>query len=171
MPIGSLTGSVFRSRIGSPTTEQPRRVTVVVWHNVGVSFLYFAYGSNLSERRLRSRCSSARPVGTGVLAGWRLVCDKPSNDGSAKLNIRPDASGSVHGALYEIADEERGDLDLAEPRYTPIVVDMSGLEVLTYTYEGDPYAGLPHEWYVELALDGAREHGLPQEHITIVASP
>lgn len=135
-----------------------------------MSFLYFAYGSNLWEPRMRGRCPSARSVGTGVLLGWKLVCDKPSSDGSAKLNIRPETSGTVHGALYEIADHDRDALNLAEPRYTPIVVHVDGRKVLTYTYEGDPHPGRPHDWYVELTVDGAHRHGLPQEHIAIALS-
>lgn len=134
-----------------------------------MSFLYFAYGSNLWEPRMRSRCPSAKPVGTGVLNGWRLVCDKPSVDGSAKFNIRPDGSGVVHGALYEISDGERDALDSAEPRYIAVAIDVGGRRAMTYRYRGDTSSDPPHDWYVDLALDGAREHGLPNDTIMTAA--
>ena len=125
-----------------------------------MSFLYFAYGSNLWVPQLRSRCPSATPRRTAVLEGWRLVCDKPSVDGSAKLNIRPAAGESVHGVLYQIDDGERQWLDEAEPLYTPIGVDIDGERVLTYTFEGEPHRADAFDWYLAIANAGAAQHGL-----------
>jgi len=125
-----------------------------------LSFPYFAYGSNLWVPQLRSRCPSATPRRTAVLDGWRLVCDKPSADGSAKFNIRPAEGESVAGVIYQIDDGERQKLDEAEPLYTPIGVDMDGERVLTYTFEGEPYRTAPFDWYLAIALAGAAQHGL-----------
>lgn len=128
-----------------------------------MSFLYFAYGSNLWVPQMRSRCPSATPVGTGLLAGWRLIYDKPSRDGSAKLNIRPDPQAEVPGVLYRIEDGERQKLDAAEPLYTPIGVDIGDERALTYTYEGLPHDRRPFDWYVATALAGAGQHGLARD--------
>jgi ribosomal protein S18 acetylase RimI-like enzyme len=125
-----------------------------------MSFLYFAYGSNLWPPRLRSRCPSTQVVTTARLKGWSLHWDKPSVDGSAKLNIRPEANASVTGALYEIEDGERQALDEAEPLYSPIVVEVDGGRALTYTYEGSATEELPYDWYLALVEAGARHHGL-----------
>lgn len=121
-----------------------------------MTFRYFAYGSNLWEPWLRSRCPSASAVGTARLEGWTGVYDKPSVDGSAKLNIRPDPDGSIEGVVYEINDSERGALDLAEPLYSPILTEHG----LTYTYEAEPSEALPYDWYVAVVAKGASEHGL-----------
>ncbi|MGB8360996.1 MAG: GNAT family N-acetyltransferase [Acidimicrobiia bacterium] len=128
-----------------------------------MSFPYFAYGSNLWVPQLRSRCPSATPRRTGVLDGWRLVCDKPSADGSAKFNIRPAEGESVRGVIYQIDDGERQRLDEAEPRYTPIGADIDGERVLTYTFEGEPYRADPFDWYLAIALAGAAQHGLGED--------
>jgi hypothetical protein len=44
---------------------------------------------------MRDRRPSARIVSTAELPGWRAVYDKASVDGSAKLNIRAHATGTV----------------------------------------------------------------------------
>lgn len=136
-----------------------------------MSFLYFAYGSNLWVPQMRSRCPSATPVGTALLEGWSVVCDKPSTDGSGKLNIRPDSGGVVPGVLYEIEDGERQNLDEAEPRYRPVGVDIGGRRALTYTYEGDPHDRPPYDWYLAVAAAGAAQHGLNDDHLLSVVDP
>lgn len=126
-----------------------------------MSFHYFAYGSNLWVPQMRSRCPSARPIGTAVLDGWKVVYDKPSADGSSKLNIRPAPKEKAHGVVYELADEDRASLDVAEPRYTPIEVPIEGRDVLTYTYEGAPSVQRPYDWYVAMVRIGAESHDIP----------
>lgn len=136
-----------------------------------MSFRYFAYGSNLWPPQLRSRCASAMPIGSAVLEGWRLVCDKPSTDGSTKLNIRPDAGSVVEGVVYRIEDGERQNLDAAEPGYTPVVVGVDGRSTLTYSYEGEPDRGAPYDWYVEMCSLGAAMHGVAPERFDAAPIP
>lgn len=136
-----------------------------------MSFLYFAYGSNLWVPRMRSRCPSASPVGTTALEGWKVVYDKPSTDDSTKLNIRPVPGESAPGVLYEIEDGERQALDAAEPGYRPIAIDVEGRRVLTYTYEDQPHRCSPYDWYVSTALAGAAQHGLPEDHLNVQHHP
>lgn len=136
-----------------------------------MSFLYFAYGSNLWPPQMRSRCPSATPVGTAAIKGWRLVYDKPSTDGSAKLNIRPDPIGRVEGMVYQIEDGERQYLDRAEPLYTPIEVDVDGGPALTYHYQGEPTDEAPYDWYVAVARLGAASLGLDEEPFRVDPAP
>lgn len=136
-----------------------------------MSFRYFAYGSNLWAPQLRSRCPSATPIGQGVIEGWRLAYDKPSLDGSAKLNIRPDPAGVVAGVVYRIDDRERTALDRAEPRYTPVLVDVAGEAALTYTYEEERANTAPYDWYVAVATLGAATHGLAGEGLAVDSVP
>lgn len=136
-----------------------------------MTFRYFAYGSNLWVPQMRSRCASARPVTTGVLEGWMIVYDKPSTDGSAKLNIRPDPDGSVPGVVYELSDEDRPALDAAEPLYEPIEVTVGGDQLLTYTYQGEASERPPYDWYVAIVLLGASSHGLPTDQLDVATEP
>lgn len=114
---------------------------------------------------MRSRCPSARPLGVTRLAGWAPVYDKPSRDGSSKLNITEDGS-EVYGVVYEIADEERTALDNAEPGYQPMEVRLeSGMEGLTYRWIGTGSATRPYDWYVSTVLSGATRHELPEGYV------
>lgn len=120
---------------------------------------------------MRSRCPSATPVGTAAITGWRLVYDKPSTDGSAKLNIRPDPTGRVEGMVYQIEDDERDALDRAEPRYTPIEVDIGGDPIFTYHYQGEPTDAPPYDWYVAVARLGAASLGLDEAPFGVDSEP
>jgi len=121
-----------------------------------LTFRYFAYGSNMWPPQLKSRCPTATPIGRDVLEGWSRAYDKPSTDGSAKLNIRPSPGESTEGVVYEVADADRDALDAAEPRYEAIETPVG----LTYTYTRDPTAALPFDWYVRTAEKGAELHGV-----------
>lgn len=136
-----------------------------------MSFLYFAYGSNLWPPQMRSRCPSAAAVGTAAIEGWRLVYDKPSSDGSAKLNIRRDPTGRVEGMVYQIEDGERQALDEAEPLYTPIEIDLDGAPAITYHYQGEPTYAAPYDWYVAVARLGAASLGLDEEPFRVDPAP
>src|SRR5258706_268593 len=83
----------------------------------GSVFINFAYGSNMSTRRLCERVPSARVIGVGVLKGHKLCWHKVSKkDGSGKCDAAlTDAGGAeVYGVLYEIALAEKPKLDSAE---------------------------------------------------------
>ena len=129
-------------------------------HRRSLSFLYFTYGSDLWPPRMRSVCPSARVVSTTSLEGWTLRYDKPSRDGSAKANIRPDPAVAVPGVIYEIEDGERQELDSAAPGYAARIFDVAGDRALSYIYQGPSFAGRPFDWYVATVEAGAREHGL-----------
>ena len=49
-----------------------------------MTFLYFAYGSNMLPARLLGRCLSAKVVGTGVARAWSLAFSKASKCQSAR---------------------------------------------------------------------------------------
>ena len=125
-----------------------------------MTFLYFAYGSNMWMPRIKSRCPSATAVGPGRLTGWKAVYDKPSVDGSAKLNIRPLVNSLVDGVIFEIDASERVALDAAEPGYEPITVEIGRREVLTYSWTGEASTKAPYEWYVSMVEAGAQAHGV-----------
>lgn len=135
-----------------------------------MSFLYFAYGSNLWPPQIHSRCPSARFVATASISGWRAVYDKSSSDGSAKLNLRPGPGETTHGVVYDIADDERADLDRAEPGYIPFQVAATPpvgppMEALTYRWNHPGTDALPYDWYVASVVRGALCHGMDVDHI------
>ena len=132
--------------------------------------LYFAYGSNLRVTRMCGRVPSARPLGVASLRGYRLTVDKHGRDGSGKANLRAEDGATVWGALYELDATHWKFLDACEPGYSRLTVQAelrrtAPVEAQTYrsgllTDEPVPFAS-----YKQLLVDGAREHGLPDEWI------
>jgi hypothetical protein len=118
---------------------------------------------------MRERVASTRSVGAARLAGWRLTLDKRGRDGSGKANIVRARAAEVWGAVYRIDDGDWRVLDRLEGGYerVALTVERAGdrLEVETYTSQlrtPDPVA---FDWYRQLILDGAIEHGLPEAWI------
>ncbi|MEO0949455.1 MAG: gamma-glutamylcyclotransferase family protein [Cyanobacteria bacterium J06641_5] len=137
-------------------------------------FLYFAYGSNMSTRRLRARTPSAQPLGTARLPGYRLAWHKLGRDGSAKCDIEPtgQAQDSVWGVLFQIVEEERADLDLAEGlgqgygyKIASVLAATGSIKAGMYYATHIDASRQPFDWYLAFVLSGAREHGLPATYL------
>jgi hypothetical protein len=79
-----------------------------------MTFLYFAYGSNMLPARLLGRCPSARAVGLGVARGWNLEFSKASKDGSGRATLVPAPASAIPGVIFEIDLTEREKLDKHE---------------------------------------------------------
>ncbi|WP_428606735.1 gamma-glutamylcyclotransferase family protein [Sedimenticola sp.] len=136
---------------------------------------YFAYGSNLSSRRLRQRLSSARPVSMARLQNHKLCWHKQGRDGSGKCDAAHtgDASHEVIGVVYSMAAQERPLLD----RYEGVGVGYEAVEirpvldtgkyVQAFTYRATliDASAMPFRWYKIHVLQGAYEHNLPSEYI------
>ncbi len=139
------------------------------------TFIYFAYGSNMSERRLRKRVSSAKVVGTGVLKDYCLTFNKCSTDGSGKCTIECCKSDEVYGVLFEIDEDQKCCLDKVEVGYTPKCVKIEVLDskcgeilccVRTYKATKNPQScQKPYTWYKQHVLVGAIEQKLPPYYI------
>ena len=62
--------------------------------------LYFAFGSNLSARKMRERGTRFISREGAVLQGFRVVFSIWKDDGFGYANIIPDKESTVYGALY-----------------------------------------------------------------------
>ena len=125
-------------------------------------------------RRLRDRTPSAAPRGVATLKGHRLAFHKRGADGSGKADAR--ATGSVqdrvYGVVFRVDVAELTDLDGFERGYARrwVRVSMSGAGTTrAFCYEAlethvEP--GLrPFDWYRDIVVTGAREHGLPSGYV------
>ena len=140
-------------------------------------FLYFAYGSNMSSRRLTApgRAPSATRVTVGYVPGRRLTFDKFSTrDRSGKCDCEAtgDPADRVYGVVYRIAMSERAALDEAEGLHrgyrdeilTVIAEDATHRALAYVATEKRP--GLPvFDWYLEHVLRGATENGLLPDYV------
>jgi AIG2 family protein len=129
--------------------------------------LYFAYGSNLCAARLCERVPSAVARGVARADGFALALDKRGADGTAKANLRSEPGSVVWGVLYAIDARDWPRLDRHERDYARIEIAVSrGAERLAaQTYRSDHLTDdvVAAAWYKQLIVDGAREHGLPDD--------
>lgn len=136
---------------------------------------YFAYGSNMSLARLRSRVSSARSLGMGILEQHQLRFHKISKDGSAKCDafLTGDPSHQVFGVLYTIEAGQKPLLDEVEgvgQGYEEKVItinDTGGNLSSAFTYYATHIDDTlsPYSWYLNHVLIGAKEGSLPKGYI------
>jgi gamma-glutamylcyclotransferase len=135
---------------------------------------YFAYGSNMSFKRLNERISNITRLGVATLYQHDLRFHKASEkDGSGKCDIfeTNDPEHLVIGVVYEIDPVEKPTLDKYEGlgyEVKQVSVDMNGKLITAYAY----FATLidqelkPLHWYKEHVLRGARENSLPDDYVS-----
>jgi len=136
---------------------------------------YFAYGSNLLSGQMRTRCPGHRTSGPAQLPEHRLAFTRRSrNWGGGVADILPAEGKTVWGLVYELteADVERLDKHEGHPtlyRRVPVAVTLAdGQEVRAETYVVVKKAARetrPSAAYLNTIVDGAREHGLPDEYV------
>ena len=110
--------------------------------------LYFAYGSNMDEAALRSRCPRARKLCTARLARHRFALM-----GSGYATVRRDPRAEVHGVLFDLALSDVAPLD----RYEEVDGGLYVKAVLPVLREG----GHPSRALVYVGCDERDGAGLP----------
>jgi gamma-glutamylcyclotransferase (GGCT)/AIG2-like uncharacterized protein YtfP len=139
-----------------------------------MSQIVFAYGSNMCSGRFRDyRVHPEREGRSAVLAGYRLIFNKPSTDSSGKANIEQHHGSQVWGVLYSIPDADLAVLDRGEVGYHRVqlpVTTQDGAQHSAWIFlasEPSNDAGMrPYTWYKRFLVEGAREHALPPDYIT-----
>lgn len=130
--------------------------------------VYFAYGSNMDEGVLRTRCPGARMRGLGRLARHRFVL-MPNGYAS----VRRDAGADVHGVLFDLALSDIGPLDryedVANGLYLKVfqpVVRHEGAAIQAMLYIGNENGGgaAPPD-YMQGVVAQARKAGLPAAYV------
>lgn len=137
--------------------------------------VYFAYGSNMSIKRLHERISSAVIIGFAVLGRHQLKFHKPSKDGSGKCDAlhTGDTNDKVFGVLYSVQTSQLPELDKCEgcgygyERVSVEVHSESNEPIYAETYIATQFDSIlrPYDWYKEHVLRGAKDAGLPRSYI------
>jgi len=134
----------------------------------------FGYGSNMCSGRFSDY--RVRPKGaarSALLAGYRLVFNKRSTDGSGKANVETREGSQVWGVLYSIPDADLKTLDAGEVGYHRVrlpvrTADNKEFEAWVYIASkpsNDP-ALRPYTWYKRFLVEGAREHSVPESYLS-----
>jgi gamma-glutamylcyclotransferase len=142
--------------------------------------LYFAYGSNLCEALLKSRCPSAQRVGIARIDGHRIGFTRMSaRQGGGVADLMPEAGSQVWGALFDLAESDLDSLDEYEGVPTAYCRKLRTVErpdetlaaawVYTVTSKGLAET-TPSLRYWRLIVQGAKEALLPPEYIAFLES-
>lgn len=127
--------------------------------------LYFAYGSNMSEKQMGERCGNVKCFGKAVLKGYRVV-------ERLYADINLDADAVTEGVLYELNTEQIEKLDKREGvkkefyyRFeVPVEIDGQIVNALVYKLTDKKRAdrtGIPYpDDYRQTCSDGADAHGV-----------
>lgn len=143
------------------------------------SLLYFAYGSNMSERRLLRRLPGAQKIGIASCPNHQVIFHKIGfRDDSAKFGLIAAEHGSwpAHGVVFTISKKELATLDAIEGvgcGYTQTcltlrLADGSDTEAISYIATRFDKSLLPFHWYKHHVLTGAMENRLPADYIQLI---
>jgi len=133
---------------------------------------YFAYGSNMSARRIRHRLGWAPSRISVTLQDFILTFNKQSPDG-AKANIEYSLGDQVEGILYFINQDDLLKLDkfegVSEKQYNRknfAVKDLKGhiIEAIAYVAINTGEESKPTLAYLNFILEG--EHLLSPEYVS-----
>ncbi|MGA7540069.1 MAG: gamma-glutamylcyclotransferase family protein [Steroidobacteraceae bacterium] len=134
----------------------------------------FADGSNMLTARIMARVPSVCLLESAVLERFLLRWNKRSKDGSAKCSIEETGHREdvVWGVLYGLHGEEKGKLNGLEglgrgygERVVTVLAQGKPLRVSAYYATSIDLNIRPYDWYRDLIVAGAREHGLPPDYI------
>ena len=136
--------------------------------------LYFAYGSNMSSRRIEARLGACRELGVTCLKGYCLRFHKRGRDASGKCNIHYTGDGRrhVYGGLYQLHESQAWRLDefeghgYARQRVT-VLYQKQLREAYTYVALSQwiDETLRPFDWYRALVIQGAFDQGLPAAYV------
>ncbi|WP_448568798.1 gamma-glutamylcyclotransferase family protein [Thalassotalea ganghwensis] len=143
---------------------------------------YFAYGSNMSTKRLQQRVASAKPIGVYQLIHHKLKFHKEGHDGSAKGDAYAtnNVEDIIYGVLFEIDEQEKYLLDQVEGldngydiKWVELLAVKDSSEhtnqcVKAFTYYATQINTTlsPFDWYLQHVIVGAQEHQLPADYQT-----
>lgn len=131
---------------------------------------YFAYGSNISEIRLKLRVKNFTKLGIKILNDYKIEFSKVSKDGSGKSTIVKSVGSSVCGVLYDINQEDIKTLDKIEGLnygYDKFYIE----DFFTYiANEKNKSQNLkPFDWYLFLILDGMISNNFSDYYLNNIA--
>jgi hypothetical protein len=133
---------------------------------------YFAYGSNMSARRIRHRLGWSPSRIAVTLQDYLLAFNKQSADGG-KANIKVSSGDEVEGILYFVKEDDLLTMDtyegVAEQQYKRLdieVIDLSGRHIpaVAYVALNTGPETRPSVEYLNYLLEG--EHLLSQEYVS-----
>jgi hypothetical protein len=143
-----------------------------------LSGLYFAYGSNMNELQIRTRCTNPVVVGIARLADHRIAFFGHSRTWDGGMETVIAAPGEdIWGVLYQLSFLDWDRLDAWQDarldgtgayfHYPVHVTDTAGSDLVVLLYKKDLQgeAKMPSREYLNHIVQGALKHGLPSAYV------
>jgi len=142
---------------------------------------YLAYGSNMNRAIFESR-RGMRPLQAqpALLENYGLRFNLPVGPGErGAANLESEAGSRIWGVLYLITVEQSEHLDLTEGvprgayRRLPVrTIADGGEQIEAFTYQSDrtSLGRKPSPRYIGLLIEGAVQHGLPDDYLRYLRS-
>ncbi len=141
---------------------------------------YYAYGSNLSISYMRQYCPSVTFVMKADLPNYKVAFPHYSQDMQGGISSIIETPGQlVRGVIYQIPKREIDELDILESvpeglyrRETFLVCgeDRKWCQADLYRVTTPTSHYAPAKGYLDLMIEGAREHDLDPEYIEKLVS-
>lgn len=126
---------------------------------------YFAYGMNTNRAQMAVRCPKAKSLGQATLMGHEFRFARHAD-------IITDPEFVTHGVLWEITPDCELALDALEgyPNYylkktVRVLHNNKSVECMTYYMAGDLVDEYPSDGYLEMLMEGYKEHGVDNRQI------
>lgn len=140
--------------------------------------LYFAYGADMFEKYIKTRCFAPEFVAVAKLTGHRLAFFGYTHiwDG-AQETLVPDKKQDVWGIVYRMSSYEGLEMDAYQDvrldgagqyfHYPAVVTDVNGNVHYPLMYKKNMLGVelTPSKPYMDIIIAGAQEKGLPAEYI------
>jgi gamma-glutamylcyclotransferase (GGCT)/AIG2-like uncharacterized protein YtfP len=121
--------------------------------------MYIAYGSNLNLEQMAFRCPMAKPVGSGMLKGWRLTFRRVAT-------LEPDETAETPIGVWEIEPKDEAALDRYEgypyyyrKEYLEVEIRGEKMTAMVYLMNGGR-PQMPDVGYYRCIAEGYDEIGL-----------
>ena len=133
---------------------------------------YFAYGSNMNQGQMRTRCPDSKFIGIGILKNYRLdftISDPDYWGGRGCADVVSDPGAKVWGAVYEVSKNDIENLDRAEGEeyqrfLASILMDNKVVEADVYEVVNKAPFKSPSLAYIGVIKQAASEYGFPESY-------
>ena len=126
---------------------------------------YFAYGMNTNLSQMAQRCPNAKSLGRAVLYGHEFRFARHAD-------IIENPEFITQGVLWEITPECELNLDALEGYPTYYLKKMvnvfhngKSINCMVYYMTGEEVDSFPSDGYLEMLMDGYREHNIDTKQI------
>lgn len=132
--------------------------------------LYIAYGSNINQDQMTYRVPGAKPLGKGLISGWKLAFH--GTDGSAYATIVKSVDHSVPVVIWEMSDAQEKIMDVYEGYPTSyykknIAIVINGVirMGMVYIMNDSRSVARPSRKYVNTIRKGYQSFGIDEAYL------